>query len=128
MLLNQRITQICLFIFAFIAIFGGILQMYLGQPETNPRLDNIHRFMAGVYFTTGIISFWTAITIKKQNTLVFLIAIGGFMAATGRIISINTVGLPEPNSLWIGYLLPELIVPLIIILTQLRTNSKITKQ
>ena len=36
---------------AVIALFGGGLQMYLGEPETNPRLDNIHRFMAGVYFS-----------------------------------------------------------------------------
>ena len=126
--ISQRITQVCLFIFAFIAIFGGILQMYLGEPETTPRLDNIHRFMAGIYLTIGIICCWAALTIKKQNTLVFLIAIGGFMAATGRIISISSVGLPEPNSLWIGYLLPELIVPLILIFTQLKTNSKIKKQ
>lgn len=35
--ISQRITQVCLFIFAFIAIFGGILQMYLGEPETTPR-------------------------------------------------------------------------------------------
>jgi len=81
--------------------------------------------MAGIYLTTGIISFWTALTIKKQNTLVFLIAIGGIMAAIGRIISISIVGLPEPNSLWIGYLLPELIVPVILIFSQIKTNSKL---
>ena len=114
--ISQRITQVCLFIFAFIAIFGGILQMYLGEPETTPRWDNIHRFMAGIYLTIGIICCWAALTIKKQNTLVFLIAIGGFMAAIGRIISISSVGLPE------------LIVPLILIFTQLKTNSKIKKQ
>jgi hypothetical protein len=29
--------------------------MYLGQPDTAARLDNIHRFMAGIYLGTGII-------------------------------------------------------------------------
>jgi len=45
---NQRIIQGCLFMLAVIALFGGGMQMYLGEPETTPRLDNIHRFMAGV--------------------------------------------------------------------------------
>ena len=38
-----------------VSMFGGSLQMYLGQPDTTPRLDNIHRFMGGVYLATGII-------------------------------------------------------------------------
>ena len=52
---RQRIVQISLLLVAGIAIPGGTLQMYLGQPETGPRLDNIHRFMAGVYLSTGFI-------------------------------------------------------------------------
>ena len=52
---SQRIVQICLFLFAAIALFGGTLQMYLGQPLTAPRLDNVHRFMAGIYFGSGLI-------------------------------------------------------------------------
>ena len=44
----QRIVQICLFIVAAIALFGGTVQMFLGQPETTPRLDNVHRFAFGV--------------------------------------------------------------------------------
>ena len=82
----QRIVQICLFLFAGIAIFGGTLQMYLGEPDTTPRLDNIHRFLAGVYLACGFICFWTAITIKQQNTLVFLIALAGLLGATGRLV------------------------------------------
>ena len=58
---SQRIAQICLFLFAAIAIFGGILQMYLGEPDTTPRLDNIHRFLAGVYLACGFICFWAAV-------------------------------------------------------------------
>jgi hypothetical protein len=30
----QMIVRVCLFIIASIAIFGGALQMYLGQPDT----------------------------------------------------------------------------------------------
>jgi len=28
---SQRIVQVCLFLFAVIALFGGTLQMYLGS-------------------------------------------------------------------------------------------------
>ncbi|MDB6000197.1 MAG: hypothetical protein JWP52_1896 [Rhizobacter sp.] len=45
--IGQHITQISLFIVAAIAIFGGTVQIVLGQPDTSPRLDNVHRFMAG---------------------------------------------------------------------------------
>ena len=54
--LALRVVQACLFIVAAIAILGGTLQFVLGQPDTSPRLDNVHRFMAGVYFSTGLIA------------------------------------------------------------------------
>ena len=95
----QRIVQVCLFIVAAIALIGGTVQMVLGQPDTTPRLDNVHRFMAGVYLSTGIISFWAARTIRQQGTLVYLLALGVFFAGIGRLISISQVGLPEPHAL-----------------------------
>jgi membrane associated rhomboid family serine protease len=121
---SQRIAQICLFLFAAIAIFGGMLQMYLGEPDTTPRLDNIHRFLAGVYLACGFICFWAAWTIRQQNTLVFLIALAGIFGATGRMISMSKVGLPEPSTPWIIYVLVELAVPAIIIISQVITNNK----
>ena len=39
-------------------MFGGTLQMYLGQPDTTPRLDNVHRFMAGIYLGSALIALW----------------------------------------------------------------------
>ncbi|AOP33295.1 hypothetical protein A0128_05200 [Leptospira tipperaryensis] len=116
--MSERIVQICLFLVAFIAMFGGALQMYLGEPTTTPRLDNVHRFMAGVYFSTGLISGWTAWTIQKQNVLVYLLALGVFLAAVGRLVSISVVGLPEPAALWLGYLVPELVIPPIVVIAQ----------
>ena len=127
MLPSQRIVQICLFLFAAIAIFGGTLQMYLGEPDTTPRLDNIHRFLAGVYLACGFICAWAAITVRQQNTLVYLIAVAGLLGATGRLISMARVGLPEPATPWIIYLLAEIIVPLIIIASQSITNKRQSK-
>ncbi|RHX87179.1 DUF4345 domain-containing protein [Leptospira stimsonii] len=116
--ISERIVQVSLFLVAFIAMFGGALQMYLGEPMTTPRLDNVHRFMAGIYFSTGIISGWAAWTIRTQTTLVYLLALGVFFAAIGRLISMSVVGLPEPAGLWLGYLIPELLLPPVIVIAQ----------
>ncbi len=39
LLASQVVVQVCLFLVAAIAIVGGSLQMYLGQPDTASRLD-----------------------------------------------------------------------------------------
>jgi hypothetical protein len=114
LLASQLVVRVCLFIVAAIAIFGGSLQMYLGQPDTTPRLDNVHRFMAGVYLSTGFISLWAAITIRQQGTLVYLLALGVLLAGVGRLVSMAHVGLPQPTALWLGYLIPELALPFVI--------------
>ena len=112
----SRITaRVCLFAFAAIGIFGGCLQMALGQPDTSPRLDNVHRFMAGIYLSTGVISGWAAITIREQGTLVYLLAGGVFVAGCGRLLSMSKVGLPEPKAVWLGYLVPELVLPCVLV-------------
>jgi hypothetical protein len=112
---SQRVVQVCLFLVAAIAMFGGALQLYLGQPDTTPRLDNVHRFMAGVYLSTGLINLWAAVTIRRQGTLVYLLALGVLLAGIGRLVSISQVGLPEPAAVWLGYLIPELLLPVVIV-------------
>jgi len=114
LLASQIVVRSCLFLIAAIAMVGGSLQMYLGQPDTAPRLDNVHRFMAGVYLSTGIISLWAGVTIRAQGTLVYLLALGVFMAGVGRLVSIRKVGLPKPAAVWLGYLIPELTIPIVI--------------
>lgn len=112
----QVVVQVCLYLVAAIAMLGGALQMFLGQPDTSPRLDNVHRFMAGVYFSTGVIAFWAAFTIRQQSVLVYLLALGVLLAGIGRLVSIAKVGLPKPAAVWLGYLVPELVIPVIIVL------------
>ena len=114
LLASQLVVRVCLLLVAAIAMFGGTVQMVLGQPDTSPRLDNVHRFMAGVYLATGIISLWAAITIRQQGTLVYLLALGVLLGGVGRLVSIGRVGLPKPATVWLGYLLPELVLPFVI--------------
>ena len=119
---SQRVVQVCLFLVAALAVCGGTLQMYLGQPDTTPRLDNVHRFMAGVYLSTGLICFWAAMTIRRQGALVYLLALGVVLAGIGRLVSISQVGLPEPAAVWLGYLIPELALPVVIAVAHMVTN------
>jgi Domain of unknown function (DUF4345) len=122
MLMSQRVVQVCLFLVSAIAVLGGSLQMYLGQPDTAPRLDNVHRFMAGVYLSTGLINFWAASTIRHQGMLVYLLALGVLLAGIGRLVSISQVGLPAPSAVWLGYLIPELLLPVVIAVAHAATN------
>ena len=119
---SQRIVQVCLFLIAAIALSGGALQMYLGQPETTPRLDNVHRFLAGIYFGCGLICLWAGITVRQQRTLVLLLGLSVFLAGMGRLLSMRIVGLPDPPALWLGYLVPELLVSVLMIAAQLVAN------
>jgi Domain of unknown function (DUF4345) len=114
LLASQIVVRVCLLLVAAIAIVGGTLQFVLGQPDTAPRLDNVHRFMAGVYLATGFINLWAAITIQQQGTLVYLLALGVLLAGVGRLVSISRVGLPKPAAVWLGYLVPELVLPFVI--------------
>jgi hypothetical protein len=123
---SQRVVQICLFLFAAIGLIGGTLQMYLGQPETTPRLDNVHRFLAGVYLGTAIICLWAGMTVRRQGTLVYLLAVGVILAGSGRLLSISQVGVPEPSALWLGYLVPELLVPCIMVVAQIVVQRRST--
>ena len=122
MLPSQRVVQCCLFLVAAIAILGGSLQMALGEPDVSPRLDNVHRFMAGVYLATGLINLWAGMTVRQQGTLVYLLALGVLFAGIGRLVSISQVGLPEPAGLWLAYLVPELLLPFVIAAAHMATG------
>jgi hypothetical protein len=125
---SQRIVQVCLFLFAAIAMSGGALQMVRGQPETTPGLDNAHRFLAGIFLGCGLICLWAAITVRQQRTLVLLIGLAVFLAGCGRLLSMSIVGLPDPPALWLGYLVPELAVSLIMIVAQLVAGRTLPPQ
>jgi hypothetical protein len=113
---GQIVVRVCLALFGAIGLVGGSLQFVLGQPDTSARLDNVHRFMAGVYFGTGLICAWAAITVRQQDTLVYLIAVAVFIAGCGRLVSMRKVGLPEPHAVWLGYLVPELVLPVVMVI------------
>ena len=119
---SQRIVQVCLFLFAAIALFGGALQMYLGQPETTPRLDNVHRFLAGIYFGCGLICLWAGVTVRQHTHARLPHRRRVFLAGAGRLVSMSIVGLPEPAPLWLTYAGSELLVPLVMVAAHFATR------
>jgi hypothetical protein len=70
--------------------------------------------MAGIYLSTGVICLWAGVTIRHQGMLVYLLALGIFLGGIGRLVSMKRVGLPKPSSVWLGYLIPELSLPVAI--------------
>jgi hypothetical protein len=54
--------------------------------------------MSGVYVLTGILNLWAASTIRQKGALVYLLAVGVFLAGLGLLVSISRVGLPEPTA------------------------------
>ena len=120
---SQRVVQICLFLVAAICLFGGTLQMTLGQPDTTPRLDNVHRFLAGVYLGAGVLALWAAWTIGQHGTLIYILALMVLLSGVGRLVSMAKVGLPEPSWLWLLYVGSELALPVIIVIAHTITQN-----
>ncbi|MFD0009088.1 DUF4345 domain-containing protein [Streptomyces sp. NPDC127178] len=122
---NLRTIRVCLFLIAAIGLVRSAAQFVLGQPTTTPRLDNVHRFMAGIYFGSAVLVAWTAVTLRRREPILVCMLAGAVMAGgLGRLVSIAEVGLPRPYPLWIGYLAPELLVPLVILTAQYLEYAK----
>ncbi len=122
---TQRVVQVCLFLFAAIALSGGLRQIWLGLPGGPPRLDNNHRFLAGVLFGLGVICLWAALTIRTQGALVHAISATSVAAGIGRIVSMAQVGTPDPKLEFYSALAVELIVPVVMSLSQRATQARL---
>lgn len=53
---------------------------------------------------------------ERQGSLLvvvrsYLLALGVLLAGVARLVSISQVGLPQPAAVWLGYLIPELLMP-----------------
>ncbi|MFY9307747.1 MAG: DUF4345 domain-containing protein [Bacteroidia bacterium] len=80
-------------------------------PQTT--LDNIFRFLSGMYFSMGFLLAWCAFNIKQTFELNYLIGIVIIGAGTGRLYSKIKTGSAEKNktgpwcwkSFWVAVLL-----------------------
>jgi hypothetical protein len=44
------------------------------------------------------------------------------LASCGRLLSIRIVGLPEPPPVWLGHLVPEMLVPMVLAAAHFTAN------
>lgn len=66
-------------------------------PETlplQPRLDNLFRFLSGIYFGLGFLMLWVTIHSGQAGDLLYFIGIVVFFSGLGRLYSKIKVGSP----------------------------------
>ena len=77
---SQRIVQVCLSLFAAIAIMGARcrcswnvlpsgLSFRAWRQQARLMKAVVHRFLTGMYLGTGIICLWAAVTVRTQVIL-----------------------------------------------------------
>jgi len=122
------IQRVIFFILAVIAISGSLKSLWSGanlsktplKKRPTIELDNVYRFMSGLYLGVGIICLWMSFTMETQDVLVYLIALTIFLAGSGRIVSVSQKGVP--NTKYYFYFVAELILPIVIVFLQWYRN------
>jgi len=91
--------QILLGMVSLICLLGGINLLIKGAssflPETVPTqriLDNLFRFLSGIYFGLGILMTWVVFNFHEINDLIYFIGIVVIFSGLGRLYSRIKVG------------------------------------
>lgn len=95
----QLIMQILLGILTFICIAGGLNLLIKGTTSflpantpPQPVLDNLFRFMSGIYFGLGIMMAWVTSHINEVGHLIYFIGIVVICSGLGRLYSRMKMG------------------------------------
>lgn len=119
---------IILGVIATICFLGGANILLKGAgyflpKETPPQivLDNVVRFLAGIYFGMGFLLVWAVIHINKIDDLVYLLGIIVCLSGLGRLYSRAKMG-PGGTYLFAVMCL-EIILGITLILLQYFRNS-----
>jgi hypothetical protein len=90
--------QILLSIVSLICLLGGMNLLIKGAgyflPGTNTpqRLDNLFRFLSGIYFGVGFLMTWVVFNFHKLNDLIYFIGLVVIFSGLGRLYSRIKVG------------------------------------
>ncbi|MGN6617540.1 MAG: DUF4345 domain-containing protein [Ilyomonas sp.] len=91
--------QVLLGIVTLICFLGGANLLMKGAgsflPQTIPPpriLDNLFRFLSGIYFGLGFLLGWTVLNLDKINDLIYFIGIVIIFSGLGRLYSRMKVG------------------------------------
>ena len=91
--------RILLIILSLICLLGGLNLLIKGAdyflPETTPPqriLDNLVRFLSGIYFSLGFLMAWVVFNLAEINDLLYFIGIVVIFSGLGRLYSRIKVG------------------------------------
>jgi hypothetical protein len=91
--------RILLIILSLICLLGGLNLLIKGAdyflPETTPPqriLDNLVRFLSGIYFSLGFLMAWVVFNLSEFNELIYFIGIVVVFSGLGRLYSRTKVG------------------------------------
>ena len=92
--------QLLLGFVAAICLSGGLNLLIKGSssflPKTVPPqivLDNLFRFLSGIYFGMGFLLIWVVFNIQEQNTILYFLGLIVLFSGLGRLYSTLKVGL-----------------------------------
>jgi len=115
--------HILLGVVALICLLGGLNLLIKGTasflPETipaQPVLDDLFRFLSGIYFGLGILMAWVVFNFHEINDLIYFIGIVVIFSGLGRLYSRIKVGTAGK---YFDYIMVfEIILGIIIIILQ----------
>jgi hypothetical protein len=91
--------RILLIILSLICLLGGLNLLIKGAgyflPKTTPPqriLDNLVRFLSGIYFSLGFLMAWVVFNLAEINDLLYFIGIVVIFSGLGRLYSRIKVG------------------------------------
>lgn len=91
--------QLLLGITAMICFLGGLNLIIKGAHHFLPNeippqriLDNLFRFLSGIYFSMSFLLAWAVFNIQEINDLVYLLGLPIFFSGLGRLYSRIKVG------------------------------------
>jgi hypothetical protein len=95
----ELLLQILLGMVSLICLAGGTNLLLKGAssflPESTPPqpiLDNLFRFLSGIYFSLGFLVAWATYNLHQINGLVYLIGLVVICSGLGRLYSRTKVG------------------------------------
>ena len=118
----QIFIKVCLLIISITYFYIGVNRLFSGIPYLPQSIDNAMRFYAGGFTAIGLSAIWIVLTNRKHNIIIFFFAFFVFMTGVGRLVSIINVG--SPNNTHLFYLAIELLLPLLMLVAQVRLNKK----